>query len=452
MPNPAQVMCAPITTDKEWYQSDNIAPLFEGLGTLNFPISTDQELVQKYFNQGLVLAYGFNHAEAARSFYYATRLDPDCAMAHWGYAYVLGPNYNGGMEEDNYERAYVAIQKAIEHSESCTEKEKDLINALAKRYVEAPVDDRYPLDVAYSTALGQLFEKYPNDPDIASLYAESMMNLHPWDLYTTSGEEKEWTPTIVATIEKALKIDPNHCGAHHFYFHAVEASATPERGLKSAQAFDEGLVPNACHLVHMPSHIYIRTGDYHEGSLSNIQAISVDSSYITACNAQGAYPLAYFPHNQHFLAATATLEGNSKWALYAADQVSKKVSPQLMKKPGWETVQHFYTIPFYVYVKFGKWDEILKIQNKVPELDYPKAILHYAKGMAQLKKGKVEQAQLELDSLSQIAQKEDLKAITIWEINTVYDLVQIAEKVLQSEVLASENKWEESIVALKEAI
>ena len=449
----SKTMCAPVTTDSEWYKGDKKAPLFEGLGDLNYPISTDDSLVQRYFNQGLILAYGFNHAEAARSFYYATRLDPNCAMAFWGYAYVLGPNYNAGMESDNYERAYKAIMEAIKLSKkNTTEKERGLIEALSKRYVKEAVEDRSPLDLAYASAMKELYAKYPNDADVGVLYAESLMNLHPWDLQDKEGNNKAWTPEIISILENIIAKYPKHPGAHHFYIHAVEASNKPERALISAGLFDKGLVPNAGHLVHMPSHVYIRTGDYHKGTLANLQSIKVDSAYVTACNAQGAYPLAYYPHNQHFMAATATLEGNSKWAIYAAEALQRNANKQLMREPGWGTIQHYYTIPYYVYVKFGKWDDILKIKNEVPDLDYPTAILHYARGMAYLGKGNAEDAKKELNILKKIASKETLEEITVWEINSVYELVQIAYKVLSSEILAQEKNFKQSIILLNEAI
>ncbi|MFK7923112.1 MAG: tetratricopeptide repeat protein [Bacteroidia bacterium] len=445
--------CVPVTSDKAWYKSNSIAPLFENLGDLHFPVSTDNELAQKYFDQGLVLAYGFNHAEAARSFYYASKLDPECAMAYWGYAYVLGPNYNAGMESDNYERAYVAIQTAIDLAKDrATEKERSLIMALSKRYVKEPVADRYALDEAYAAEMMILHQEFPDDADIGALTAEAMMNLHPWDLYDAAGNLKEWTPPILNTLEGILEKHPEHSGANHFYIHAIESSQTPEKGLISAKRFDDGLVPNAGHLVHMPSHIYIRTGDYHKGSLANIQAIVVDSTYVSACNAQGAYPLAYFPHNQHFLAATATLEGNSHWALQAADAVAANANLQLMKEPGWGTIQHYYTIPFYVYVKFGKWDEILRMENAASGLDYPTAMLHYARGMAFAAQGHIEKAKAELSSLAALAANETLKEVTIWDINSVYELVQIAEKVLRAEILAEGQNYDQSITMLKEAI
>ncbi len=446
-------VCAPGTTDREWYNGDNKAPLFEGLGDLDFPVSTSDTLVRKYINQGMILAYGFNHAEAARSFYYASKLDSSCAMAFWGYAYVLGPNYNAGMETDNYERAYKAIQTALKLSgKNTTLRERLLIEALSKRYVKEPVDDRSSLDKAYAGAMKTVYDKYPDDADVSALYVESLMNLHPWDLQNKDGSDKEWTPEIISILEKCLAQHPYHPGVNHFYIHAVEASNTPDRALKCAKLFDEGLVPNSGHLVHMPSHVYIRTGDYHKGTIANINAVKVDSSYVTACNAQGTYPLAYFPHNYHFMAATATLEGNSKIALLAARELQKNTNKQLMKEPGWGTIQHYYTIPYYVYVKFGKWDDILAIENELPELDYPTAILDYARGMAYLGKGNLKAAKGELAALEKIASNDRLKEITIWDINSAFDLVQIARKVLKAEIVAKDNQYKEGIALLNEAI
>ena len=447
------IACAPITTDLSWYQSDNIAPLIDGLDVMEFPVTTNDRLAQKYINQGMVLAYGFNHAEAARSFYYATKLDPDCAMAYWGFAYVLGPNYNAGMEPDNYQRAYDAVQKAKElASKNASQKEKDLINALSKRYVQFPVEDRSELDLEYSNALREVYNKYSYDADVAALYAESIMDMFPFDLWDENGNPRERTNEIVQVVNKALEIDPKHPGAHHFKIHMLEASLHPDGALESAKIFDEGLVPGAGHLIHMPSHVYIRTGDYHKGTLANLRAVVVDSNYVAACNAQGAYPIAYFPHNYHFLAATAALEGNSSLALNASYNVAKHSSTTLMKEPGWGTLQHFYTIPFYISVKFGKWEEILELENEVPSLKYPAAILNYARGMAFLSLGEMEKAKKELYSLETLAKDESLKEITIWDINTVSVLVQIARNVLKAEILAKEFKYSESISLLREAI
>lgn len=443
--------CAPKMTDEEWYESDKKAPLFDGLDAVDFKIETKNPKVQRYFNQGLILAYGFNHAEAARSFYYATKLDPECAMCYWGYSYVLGPNYNAGMEDDNYERAYKAIQKAKELV-SDSGKEKALIQAMAARYIEEPPGDRTNLDKAYSDEMKKVFEQFPEDPDIATLYAESLMNLYPWQLYDKQGKPEDWTPEIVGLLENILDKYPDHPGANHFYIHAVEASNTPERAIASAKAFDDGLVSGSGHLLHMPSHVYIRTGEYHKGTIANIRAIEADSIYVTKCHAQGAYPLAYYPHNYHFLAATATLEGNSEWAMIGANKLSEYVHPDIMKEPGWGTLQHYYSIPLYVQVKLGHWEDILRSDFKTYNLPYLKAVKHYARGMAFMAKNDLEKARIELDTLEKLAEDKSLEEVTVWDINSVDQLMQIARRVVKAEILASEEKYDESIALLKEAV
>ncbi|WP_228851930.1 tetratricopeptide repeat protein [Aegicerativicinus sediminis] len=444
--------CVPAVTDAEWYKIDNKAPLLDGMDVIEYPITTNDTLAQAYFNQGLALAYGFNHAEAARSFYYATKLDPECSMCFFGYAYVLGPNYNAGMEEDNYERAYEAIQKAKSLGKNATKKEQEFINALAVRYVAEPPEDRMYLDVNYSKAMKDLFNQYPDDSEISTLYAESIMNLHPWDLYDKDGLAKEWTPEIVELLERLITMNPNHPGAHHFYIHATEASNEPELANESAKVFDDGLVPGSGHLLHMPSHTYIRTGEYHKGTVSNIAAVKADSTYVTLCHAQGAYPLAYYPHNYHFMAATATLEGNKKYAILGAKKVSDHVHPTIMQDPRWGTLQHYYTIPYYVAVKFGQWDSILKMDMPSYNLPYPLAIKSYAEGMAYLKTGNLEMAEKKLADIDSISGLAELKDITVWEINNVSDLVNISKKVLKAEILASGGKFEESISLFMEAI
>lgn len=440
------------TSDKDWYTSGKKAPKFQGLGGIDFKITTKSKEAQEYFNQGLMLSYGFNHAEAARSFYEATRLDSTCAMAYWGYAYVLGPNYNGGMEEDNFQRAYEASVKAQALSDNCTPIEKALIKALSVRYAANPPADRMPLDIAYEAEMKNVYQQFSSNPDIGALYAESKMNLHPWDLYEKDTKApKAWTYELVDVLEKLIKNNPSHPGAHHFYLHALEASANPEKALASARLLDT-LVPGAGHLVHMPSHIYINTGDYHLGTLSNLRAVEVDSVYTTACHAQGVYPLAYYPHNYHFLAATATLEGNSKVAWKAAKKLQEHTAIDLMDQPGWGTLQHYYTIPYYVAVKLGMWDSILTLPAPVKELTYPKAIWHYAKGMAFTGKQDLVNAQKELDKLQALSKDSTLKDLTIWNINTTYDLVQIAHRILTAEIAAKQNKSDIAIRLLKEAV
>lgn len=450
-PDPA-LNCSPLTTDRAWYTTDSKAPLFEGMGDLHFPATTDQAIVQQYVNQGLTLAYGFNHAEAARSFYYATRLDPDCAMAHWGYAYVLGPNYNAGMESDNYPRAFAAIQRAKAIvSEAGTAREKALIEALSLRYVKEAVEDRSPLDQAYAEAMQAVFEAFPDDPDIGALYAEAQMDLHPWDLWDKEGNARPWTPDILNTLETVISKVPNHPGANHFYIHAVEASNQPEKGLSSARVFDEDVVPNAGHLVHMASHIYIRTGDYHKGSLANLRAVRVDSNYITACRAQGAYPLVYHPHNHHFLAATATLGGNSSWAIEASHKIAEHADNDLMESPGWGIMQLFYTIPLNVYVKFAKWGDILATPRPSRKKAYTDIVWHYARGMALIGTNELSGAEKELGLLRDRREQAPLEEINLG-VNSIARLAEIAELVLEGELEAARGHYPEAIERLEQAV
>jgi tetratricopeptide (TPR) repeat protein len=437
-----------IPAGMSWDFSEGKAPLLEGMDVLGFSVSTENPEAKKYFNQGLLLAYGFNHAEAERSFQYAASLDPDLAMAYWGQAYVLGPNYNAGMEPEHYQLAFGAIQKAKSLINKVSAKEAALIMSMDRRYTVEPLDDRTELDEAYAQAMAKVWEKYPDDADVGTLYAEALMDLQPWDLWTKAGDPKGNTTLILDILEAVIKKHPEHPGAHHLYIHAVEGSKNPERGLNSARKFDQGLTPMAGHLVHMPSHIYIRTGHYHEGTLSNLRAAKVDSLYIQTCEAQGTYPLAYFPHNYHFMAGTAILEGNSKWAVFAADRLYEHLDLGLMEEEGLEVIQHFSTIPYFTRVKFGMWDEVLGLSLWERGTSYQEGIRHYGLGMAYLGKGQLDQAEKELQSLKGLAAEEQLEELTIWGINSLKSILNIATLVLEGELLASRNKYGEAIQKL----
>ena len=452
--NPATsiVVCGTTPTDRAWYSSGEKAMLFDSIGNIHFPVTTRSQQAQRFVDQGFMLAVGFNHAEAARSFYEATRIDSTCAMAYWGFAYVLGPNYNSGMEPDNYERAYAAVQRAIQLSRTCTDKEKALIGALTKRYPAKPVDDRKPYDVAYSNAIRQVHERFPGDADIAGFYAESLMDMHPWDLWEKDGRPKPWTPAIVAALEKLMVRNPDHIALNHYYIHAVEASQTPERGLKSAAILGK-VAPRASHLVHMPSHIYIRTGNYHEGSLRNRQAVRIDSTYLMNRHAQGAFPLVYFPHNYHLLVATATLEGNYNWAMGAARNVAENTNKKLMAEPAWCFLQHYYTIPYHVAIKFSRWDELLRMSEAdTVRLTYPTAIRHYARGLALVGRQQLPKAKLELQQLDKLAANQALAKLTVGPVNSMHSILEIARRVLRAAILANERHLDGSISLLREAV
>jgi tetratricopeptide (TPR) repeat protein len=295
--------------------------LFDNLGKHHHRITTTSKRAQKYFDQGLTLVYGFNHQEAIRSFQAAADLDPKCSMAYWGIALAYGPNINAPMPDDAIPKAYAALQKAIELASGVSKKEQAYIRALSKRYVAKPIKDRSKLDRAFADAMREVVKQFPDDLDAATLFAEALMDTTPWDYWTKEGKPKAQTKEIVAALERVLKHDPNHPGANHYYIHAVEASPNPERGLAAAHRLGD-IAPGAGHLVHMPSHIYLRVGYYHEASLANERAIAADQSYIVQCRAQGFYPTLYASHNMHFLAYTTSLEGRSAASLRAARQTA----------------------------------------------------------------------------------------------------------------------------------
>jgi len=441
----------PELADKAWYTSDKKAPLFSGLDGINFRITTKSKEAQRYFNQGIMLAYGFNHAEAARSFYEVTRLDSTCAMGWWGFAYVLGPNYNGGMEPDNLPRAYDAVHKAQKLSSGCTTKEKDLIKALTYRYSINVDQARSYLDSAFAAQMKEVYNKYPKDEDIAALFAESLMNLHPWDLFKRDGSAQPWTPEILEVLENSLKLAPRHAGLHHFYIHAMEMSKQAGKALESADLLGE-IAPGSSHLVHMPSHTYIRTGKYHEGVVSNMNAVEVDSLYTVTCHAFGVYPLAYIPHNYHFLAACAALSGESQKAMFGANGTKDHTYEKLLLNPYWSTLQHYYSIPLFVQIKLGLWKDIRNYPAPEKELLYPNVIWHYAQGMAYLAEDKNQKADKHLIAMKSIMQDSALQTYTIWGFNRLYDICLIASETLEGEINAKKGNFPEAIKLLKSAM
>jgi len=432
-------------------ETEKQAPLFNNLGVLEYPVTTSSELAQKYFNQGLILAYAFNHEESFRSFEEAARLDTNCAMAYWGMAYVLGPNINLPMQEDVVCTAYNSIQKAIALLDDESQKEKDLVTALSKRYSEDIMEDRTHLDQAYSDAMRKLVEKYPDDLDAATIFAESIMDLHPWDYWQKDGTMQPWTNELVATLENVMKVNPDHHGANHLYIHTVEASKNPERGIASADKL-RFLAPGAGHLVHMPAHIYIRTGKYHEGSLANIRAVQSDEEYITQCNQQGFYPLSYYPHNYHFLWATATLEGDSKTAIDAAIKTSQKPPDSLLSVCGYQALQHFAVIPLYAYVTFGKWDEILNYPEPQDIRPYMQSIWRYARTIAFIGKDMLTDAEKEIEIIEQKRSDKSIQDLSIWGINSAGTLIDIAYEVASGELAAKKKNYKLAIKHLENAV
>ncbi|WP_414584345.1 tetratricopeptide repeat protein [Scytonema sp. PCC 10023] len=427
------------------------APLFKNLGNHHHPISTNSKLAQRYFDQGLTLAYGFNHAEAARSFKEAASLDPNCAMCYWGIALVKGPNINAPMEKEAVPETVQAMKKAIGLSKNASEKEKAYIQALAKRYSLQPDENRKPLDTAYVNAMREVQKRYPEDLDAATLFAEAFMDTMPWNYWSKDGKPNPGTTELLTVLESVLKRNPNHPGANHLYIHAVESSPNPERGIASADRLGE-LVPGAGHLVHMPAHIYIRVGRYHDAVVANQRAIAVDQDYITQCHAQGIYPLGYMPHNHHFLMAGAMMGGDSEVAIQAARHTAEMADQKKMRELGYGTLQHYYAMPLYALTRFGKWDEILKEPAPVADLKYPNGVWHYTRGMAFAAKGELKQAAEELKQLKAIAADPAIKKVTVWDINTTSQLLQMASEVLAGEIAAQQSDYTKAIAHLKTAV
>lgn len=424
------------------------APLFKGLGSLHFDITTTSSLAQKYFDQGLTLIYAFNHGEAGRSFQEAIRLDSTCAMAWWGMGMVLGPNYNAALNPSSLQEINEALSKAVKYSATASPQERGLINALAKRFPATAVKDMTPYNAAYAAAMKELHDQFPREVEIAVLTADALMNEHPWNLWLKDGTAQPWTPAIVQLLELTLEAAPDHPGAIHAYIHAIEASRHAAKALPVADRLGS-ILPSAGHIVHMPSHIYLRTGHYHKGVLVNEKASMADSTYIAQCKVQGVYPLIYYPHNIHFLAACAFLEGNSKKAMEAAWSVSRNADRKYLAES--ISVQHFYVIPYYTMVHLGKWEEILALSVPGESLKYPVAIRHYARGMAFAAKGMPE-ALRELELLQQIAGDESLRPQLIWEMNSVLDVINIAALVLEGEIKAQQKQYDQSVVLLQKAV
>ena len=359
--------------------------LLSGLGSHRHPIATAVPEAQRFFDQGMILLFGFNHDEAFRAFEKAAQLDPKSPMPHWGMALAVGANYNDPEPEaQRLKRARAEVDEALALAASAPENERAYVEALGKRYVVDPEHaDKKALARDYNAAMRTLSQKYPDDLDAATLFAESGLNLRPWKLYRPDGTPEEGTEEIVAVLESVLKRDPNHPGANHYYIHAVEASRNPERALASAARL-ETLVPSAGHLVHMPAHIYIRTGSYVEAERVNAVAADVDRQYIRQTGAQGMYPMMYYTHNVHFQSAAAAMAGRYAEARKAADVLFADALPGVVHEP---MMEGFLLQPIFVALRFQKWDDIRKMEDPGPKLPLLRATWLYARALAAAKGG-----------------------------------------------------------------
>ena len=427
-----------------------IAPKLEGLGDYHFAVTTQSPESQKFFDQGLRLTYAFNHSEALRAFKEAARLDPQNAMAYWGWALVLGPNLNLPMMPEVAPQAYRAIQKAVSLKEKVTAHESAYIEALSKRYASQPTADRKPLDLAYADAMEKLVERYPNDLDAATLYAASLMNLSPWDYWNLDGSPKGETDEILKALQSVVDRNPRHAGALHYYIHAVEARH-PERGEPHADML-AGLMPGAGHLVHMPSHIYMRVGRFTDSYNANLRAVSADEDYITQCRTQGIYPLNYYPHNIHFMAWSAMLQGRQDDALKAARKIVEKVPHELSaNKNAWALYETFLSQPMFVMVRFGMWKEMLAEPKPDIASQFMTGVWHYGRALAYIHTGRTTLARGELESL--VAARKAMGEVDHYiGFATAETLMTIAEETVRGELAYSEGNTMEGLAHLERAV
>ena len=431
-----------------------IAPLLERIGALHFAVSTDDPLAQKYFDQGLSLVYGFNHLEGERSFREAARRDPKLAMAWWGVALALAPNINDPLPDaDREKNAWEAISKAKELAAGATEKEQGLIDALAARHSGDPEPDRPALNRAYADKMGPLVERYPDDPDILTLYADAVMNTMPWDYWIDGGRTpKPETEPALAALEKAMAININHPGANHLYIHAIEASTDPDRAVPAAERLGS-LIPVAGHLVHMPAHIWIRVGRYEDAVDANKKAIVADEDYISQCRAQGIYPIGYYPHNIHFLWAALMMRGQGAEAMEAARKVaSQHHAEHFQMIPNFGFGHLLRGLPMLTMVRFSRWDEALAEPEPAQEMAYARACWRFARGMAQSAKGDMDAADQELKAMEALAADPELAKLKIFEMNGLDSMAKMGVLMLRANIQAARKDYKAAEASLREAI
>jgi len=422
------------------------AVLLEGIVPHHHPITTGSPEAQRFFDQGMTLVFAFNHDEAVRSFRRAATLDPKAAMPWWGIALALGPNINLDVDPEREKEAFEASREALRRADRAPDAERAYIDAVARRYSDQPDVDLKALARNYAEAMRALTARYPDDLDAATLYAESLMDLHPWKLWDADGRPAKGTKEIIAVLESVLRRDPEHPGANHYYIHAVEASPNPERALASAARL-ERLVPGAGHLVHMPAHIYIRTGDYERAGRSNEMAAAADRAYLKATGVGGIYPLMYYSHNLHFLAYASGMEGRFAEARKAADMLVENVAPAAPDMP---MIEPFVGTPLLVLVRFHRWEEILKQPAPGPGLPTTTALWRFARGVALAGLGKAEAAGVERDAFSAAAAA--LAPDAPYGLNKMSDVLAVAAATLDARIAGARGETEAAETAWRRAV
>lgn len=407
MGHPTPILMAPMPAIYAGEADKPGAPVFQGLGAHKHPISTRNPRTQMFFDQGVNLLFGFNHAEAIRSFREAARVDPDCAMCWWGVAFALGPNINLPMPDDAAAPAWAALQKAEVLKGKASAEERAWIDALAARYSVDPKADRHAMDQAFAAAMGALWKSHPEDLDAGTFYVEAMMDTQPWDYWELDGKTPKGHATeIVATLEDIIRRDPNHPGALHLYLHALEATTTPERAEAAADRL-RALMPGAGHIVHMPSHIYYRVGRYADAARVNELAAKVDEDYIAACRSQGFYPLGYYGHNIHFIWTSSEMQGRYGAAIAAARRLVKAVDPINAALNVAPQAELYAFTPITTELRFEKWDNVLAEPSPPKALILDTAVDLYAKGTALAAKGDITGASAKRDALEAVIAVSD---------------------------------------------
>lgn len=425
-----------------------LAPRLQNLGVHTFPVSTTVERAQLFINQGLNLAYGFNHAEAGRAFAEAARLDPTSAMAYWGQALVLGPNINAPMDPADEPKALALAQKALSMKVGATPRERAYIEAVAVRYTGNP-DDRAKADRAFAEAMGRVAASFPDDLDAQTIYAEALMDLRPWNYWTRDGLPYEETRQVQATLERVLAAHRNHPGALHLWIHLWEPTDTPERAEAEADRLLP-LMPGAGHIVHMPAHIYMRVGRHTDVVRVNQMAAKADEDYIAQCRAQGLYPLGYYPHNLHFIWMGATASGQKQLALESAEKLATSVPEEALGSL--PILQGFVVVPYWAMVRFAEWDRILADKGPRFETAFTRGAWRYARAMAFIGKDRLADAEKELAELEMLLADPSLKEQTTFSTNVGTAILRIAPEVIAGEIAAKRKDWDTALLRLERGV
>ncbi|MFO1206592.1 MAG: hypothetical protein U1E63_12820 [Burkholderiales bacterium] len=424
-------------------------PLLSNLGTLHYPISTSNKAAQQYFDQGVRLAFAFNHAEARRAFRQAQRLDPQCAMCYWGEALVLGPNINAPMDASAIAPAVAASRRAAALKSNARAHEQGLIDALVARYSDDPAVERATLDRAYADAMRQLATRYPTDTLVTVLFAESLMDLSPWDYWEAGGHRpKGHTAEIVATLERVLTRNPRHPGAIHYYIHVVEASSNPRRAEPYARRLGAAM-PGAGHLVHMPFHIYYRIGLYRDALAANKAAVAADEAYIADARPEGIYPQAYYPHNVHSLMVSAQMAGDAGAVLDSAHKLDRIVSPETARAIAW--VQPIKAAPYFGHAQFSEPAVILALADPGDGLPYVRAMWHYARGVAFAANKEPEKASSESEAILMIEQNADFADLETGGV-PARQLLRLARHVVDARIAQSRGQLDAAVAEFAQAV